>query len=162
MFLTLSLPLIALAQEIEKQWAEADHNYEIQDYRKAGEIYAHLLSTSKKAEADLLYNHANTLAKQEQWANAMKEYAEVLKKNPNHKAAKYNYIFAKNKLQDSTHQSQQADDDHQQSQPPQANPPKMDTQTAKDLLDALREQEIQMQKEINESRKIRNHSAKNW
>ncbi|MBR4775235.1 MAG: tetratricopeptide repeat protein [Bacteroidales bacterium] len=66
--------------------------------------------------ADYYFNAGNVAAAKEDWQTAVNMFKESLRRNPGDLAAKENYIYARNKLQQQQNQQQQQDQNQNQQQ----------------------------------------------
>lgn len=84
--------------------------YKAQEYTKAAQV----LAAQKNIEDQ--YNFANTLAHLHKYQQALDIYNAVLKQNPNHKDAKFNYDLLKKLLDQKSQQDQNKDSKKNQPQ----------------------------------------------
>lgn len=90
-------------------------------YYKAGNYKSAIQLLQDKNDTTSLYNKGNALAKSGKIKDAIKTYEEVLKKEPNHKDAKFNLEYLKKLAQQQNQKSQNKNKD-EQNQENQDNP----------------------------------------
>jgi len=165
-----------------------DGGYEqaVDKYTKA------LNTTDINLEVSAHYNLGNTYFRMEDYQNAIKSYENALSINPNDMDAKYNLELARKMLKDQMQpqqqdqqeqqqqeqeqdqqeqdqQQQQQQDDQQQDQQQQEQQQQQQEQQkeiskedAERILNALRDDEQDIQKKIKRQRKAGNYTGKDW
>ncbi len=100
------------AQKFNNQMWKASSYYKAGNYEKAAQIFA------DKEDIKSIYNYANAMAKSGKLDEAIKAYENVLKKDKNHKDAKFNleYIKKQQKQNQSKNQTQNNKQDKNQKQ----------------------------------------------
>jgi Ca-activated chloride channel homolog len=172
--LILMLPHLLLAQLKNKNVQEGNKMYRAKKYDSAQVLYDNVIKNkmvSDKEKAGTFYNKGNALSKQQNWQEAIKNYTESLKKNPNDANAKYNLVYAKKKLQeqqdkqkDKQKQENEPDNKDQQNKPQQQDPQKsnMSKQQAEQMLNALKEEEKKLIEKNMKGPKSSKKNKKDW
>lgn len=154
--------------------------YKSQDYNKAANKFSQLAATAeKKLKSDSYHDLGNSLYRNQDYAGALQAYKNVLINNPANVDAKYNFELAKMRLEQQQQRDKEEKDQNQQKQEKeqeqqnkqlqdqqqqQKPPPKkgeMTEQEAKELLEAFKEDEKQIQKELKKF-KIKSSSTRDW
>ena len=140
--------------------------------------------------ADYYFNAGDVAGAKQDWQTAVNMFKESLRRNPGDLAAKENYIYARNKLQEQQQQQQQnqdnqdqnqdqqqqnqdqnqdknqdQDDQQKEGQQPQPQEVQLSPQQAQQLLQAIQDKEKQTQEKVDEKKaqalKSR-QKEKNW
>jgi tetratricopeptide (TPR) repeat protein len=164
--------------------------YKQQRYDEAINSFQSSLASAKteKERAEVFYNIGNSLLKSNKLDQSITAYKESLKLNPDDMDAKYNLSYAlnqknnpqqdqqqnkndekkddqENKDQNQQNQDQQQKKDEQQQQQPQQQQPqeqKISKEEAQRILDALKDNEKELQKELRKIQGQRVKTEKDW
>jgi tetratricopeptide (TPR) repeat protein len=173
MSIIFGLPLLLLAQDYVIGLKKGNQLYNDTRYEEAIKAYTELAQSpriSVDEKSDIMYNLGNALAKKGDWKNAIGAYGESLNLRPNNYLAQYNLTYARNKVPPESRQNQDNKPDHEKSSdqdsnknnPPKQSESKIDKAQAEQLLKALREEEVRIQKNNQTPNEGSNFNRKNW
>jgi tetratricopeptide (TPR) repeat protein len=178
-------------QNFESHFNLGDAYYKQQRYDEALKSFQSALTNAKTDEqkAKIYHNVGNSLLKSQKLKESIGAYKEALKLNPNDQETKYNLSYALNMLnnqdqnqqqdkqneenkdenedqqnQNQQNQQQQQDQDQQdqQDQQQQQREQEITKQEAERILEALKENEKDLQKELRKIRGQRVKTEKDW
>lgn len=161
--------------------------YKSQDYDKAINKFSQSAATAeKKLKSESYYDLGNSQYRNQDYAGAIQSYKNALINDPANVDAKYNFELSKIRLEQQQQQQKQQKEDknkkdqdqqqqqkqqkdqeqqqeqqEQQQQKPKPKKGEMTEQEAKELLEAFKEDEKQIQKELKKF-KIKSGSARDW
>ena len=175
-------------ESFEAKFNLGDAFYKQQKYDEAIKSFQNSLASAKNDidKANVYYNIGNSLLKSNQLDQSIAAYKESLKLNPDDMDAKYNLSYAltqknnpeenqqqnqddkKENDQDKNEQDQQNQDpqpeqkDQQQNQQQQAPEQKISKEEAKRILEALKDNEKDLQKELRKVKSQKIKTEKDW
>jgi tetratricopeptide (TPR) repeat protein len=167
-----ALEVYKKAQVKDPKQMKLDYNigcaqYKIKSYNEALKSFTKIVSSleDKKLKEKAIYNLGNAMFRLGNLKEAIEMYKQALKMNPTDLDAKINLEFAQKMLKESKkQQKKQKKDDQKNNQKKERKPkPKISPETAKNLLEALKEDEKRAkEKSQKQKRKRRKIVVKDW
>ena len=165
-----------------------DSYFKQEKYDDAIKYYQQALSKTqdKELKAETHYNIGNALLKSRKLKESIESYKNSLKLNPNDREAKYNLSYALKLLQNEQNQNQNKDknqdknqdknkdqnkddqnkqenkDKQNKEQQQQQPPPKMSKEEAQQILNAMKENEKDLQKQLRKKVGVKVKTDKDW
>ncbi|MBT8377637.1 MAG: tetratricopeptide repeat protein [Ignavibacteria bacterium] len=172
-------------ESFEAQFNLGDAYYKQQRYDEAMKSFQSALAIAKTDEqkAKIYHNVGNSLLKSQKIKESIGAYKEALKLNPNDQETKYNLSYAlnmlnnqdqnqqqqndkneqeKNEKEDQQNQNQQQKEQEQQKQHQQQREQEITKQEAERILEALKENEKDLQKKLRKIKGQRVKTEKDW